>query len=276
MEMHRNSVKAFLSITPLIIFFFNVFAAPVFAAEKDRRPNILFIIADDQSPFDLKMYNPASDLETPILDKLAAEGMIFDGAYHMGSWSGAVCSPSRRMIMSGRTVWHIPGRGNPCSDSNEMVPENLENNTMAAIFNRAGYATMRTCKLGNSYQEANLKFAVRRDKTKRGETDETGSAWHADQVLDYLNQRQADNDTRPFLIYFGFSHPHDPRNGKVDLLKKYGAVNHTDRDSLPPVNPKQPELPPNYLPAHPFHHGHSRLRDEVSVRGVWEKRDART
>jgi len=240
-----------------------------------KRPNILFILADDQSPFDLKLYNPDSTLETPVLDKLAAEGMVFDGAYHMGSWSGAVCTPSRHMIMSGRTVWHLPGR-NPNAKNPKLVPVDLPEYTMAAVFNRAGYATMRTCKRGNSYGAANEKFTVRHDSSKRGGTDETGSAWHAEQVLDYLNDRQKSQDTRPFLIYYGFSHPHDPRNGKVDLLAKYGAVNHTDKHSLPPAHPKQPALPVNYLPAHPFHHGHPGLRDEVKVSGVWQRRDERT
>ncbi|HVL14014.1 MAG TPA: sulfatase-like hydrolase/transferase, partial [Gemmata sp.] len=45
---------------------------------------------------------------------------------------------------------------------------------------------------------------------------------------------------------------------------------------LPPANAKAPALPVNYLPAHPFHHGHPDLRDEVAVSGVWEKRDERT
>ena len=240
-----------------------------------KRPNILFIIADDQSPFDLKIYNPGSILDTPVLDNLASEGMVFDGAYHMGSWSGAVCTPSRHMIMSGRTVWHIPGR-HPNAANRKMVPVDLAENTVAAIFNRAGYATMRTCKKGNSYAAANEKFTVRHDSSKRGETDETGSAWHAEQVLNYLSDRQTNQDARPFMIYYGFSHPHDPRNGKVGLLAKYGAVNHTDKNTLPSASPKQPTLPVNYLPAHPFHHGHPGLRDEVNVSGVWKKRDERT
>jgi arylsulfatase A-like enzyme len=188
----------------------------------------LFIIADDQSPFDLKVYNPASALETPTIDRLADQGMVIDGAYHMGSWSGAVCLPSRTMIMSGRTVWHIPQRG--VNDSG-LIPPGLEENTMAAIFNRAGYNTMRTCKTGNSYELANQKFMVRKDKLCNEGNDENGSAWYAEQVLSYLNERQNNKDTVPFLIYFGFTHPHDPRNGKPDLLKKYGAVNHTDPDS---------------------------------------------
>jgi len=51
------------------------------AAEK--RPNILFVLVDDQSPFDLKVYDSKSSLKTPIIDRLAAGGMVFDGAYHM-------------------------------------------------------------------------------------------------------------------------------------------------------------------------------------------------
>ncbi len=46
----------------------------------DKRPNILFIIADDQSPFDFKFYNQRSALDAPVLEKLATEGMEFDGA----------------------------------------------------------------------------------------------------------------------------------------------------------------------------------------------------
>ncbi len=49
----------------------------------------------------------------PVLDHLAAEGVVFDRAYHMGAWAGVVCTPSRHVIMSGRTVWHIQGKGNP-------------------------------------------------------------------------------------------------------------------------------------------------------------------
>jgi arylsulfatase A-like enzyme len=95
-------------------------------------------------------------------------------------------------------------------------------------------------------------------------------------VLRYLTDREAQNDTDPFLIYFGFSHPHDTRDGKPELLKKYGAVNHTNPNELPPANPMAPPLPVNYLPAHPFHHGHPNLRDEVKVKGVWRNRDERT
>ena len=95
-------------------------------------------------------------------------------------------------------------------------------------------------------------------------------------MLEYLAEREAAKDSDPFLIYFGFSHPHDVRDGKPELLAKYGAVNHTDKNQLPPADPKQPKLPENYLPVHPFDNTHMTVRDEVNVSGVWDKRDERT
>jgi choline-sulfatase len=248
------------------------------AAEK--RPNILFIIADDQSPLDLRAYAPSSRLETPTIDRLASQGMVLDSAHHMGSWTGGVCTPSRHMIMSGRNVWHIPDKANnarnPYASDTKRVPPDLAEFTMAAVFNAAGYDTMRTCKSGNSYEAANQKFTVRHDRANYGPEDEKGSAWHADQVLNYLNDREAAKDADPFLIYFGFTHPHDPRYGKPELNAKYGAVNHTDKKTIPSLHTLQPPLPLNYLPEHPFFHGHPALRDEVSVEGVWERRDEAT
>jgi choline-sulfatase len=250
---------------PLFLFLLLAPCSVLLAA----KPNILFILVDDQSPFDLKMYNPKSTLETPNLDKLAAQGVVFDGAYHMGSSSGAVCTPSRHMIMCGRTVWHLPVSPWAAKTS----PPQLEQQTIPAVFNRAGYATMRTCKMGNSYEAANKLFTVRKDASKRGGTAESGSAWHAEQVLNYLNDREAAKDTKPFLIDFGFSHPHDTRDGTPELLAKYGATNHTDKASLPSLHSLQPPLPSNHLPKHPFDNTDMRVRDEVDVSGVWGNRD---
>lgn len=241
------------------------------AVGADERPNFLFILVDDQSPLDLQIYNADSPLESPNIDRLAREGMVFDGAHHMGSFSGAVCTPSRHMIMTGRTVWHLP-----IGPGKETCPENIVDSSMGAVFNRAGYDTMRTCKAGNTYRAANKQFSVRHEKDRR---DPAGSDWHAEHVLRYLDQRGTSDDQDPFLIFMGFSHPHDPRNGKDELLRKYGAVNHDDPNHAPPsalATADAPELPETYLPAHPFHHGHPGLRDEVNVPGVWKNRDEAT
>lgn len=267
-------MKQLLSLLALFIAVTGSYRHQAHAEESKKRPNLLFILVDDQSPWDLKCYNPDSPLDAPNIDRLAREGMVLDGAYHMGANMGAVCTPSRHMIMSGRTVWHLPTA--PQALKKGLCPPDLEQQTIPAVFNRGGYATMRTCKQGNSYEAANKLFTVRHDATKRGGTPETGSAWHGDRVMEYLTERESTKDSKPFLIYYGFSHPHDERDGTPELLAKYGATNHTDKSAPPPANPKQPKLPANYLPAHPFPHGHPKLRDEVAVSGVWERRDEQT
>lgn len=262
-------------------YLFNLFITAICCAlllgyghAKEKKPNFLFIFVDDQSPLDLKCYNKDSPARTPTLNRLAKQGMIFDDAYHMGSFYGAVCNPSRAMLMTGRTVWRLPfsrGADGPLKD----CPPNIDDDTLAAVFKRAGYATMRTCKVGNCYPPANVHFEVVRDATKRGATDETGSAWHGKQVIDYLQQRELQEDHRPFFIFLGFSHPHDMRNGKPELLNHYGAKNHSSKEHLPKINREQQTvaLPNNYLSAHPFLHGHDDVRDEIDVSGVWRNRD---
>lgn len=240
--------------------------APNHATRAESRPNVLIIVADDQAPSSLAAYGGTVD--TPHLDLLAAEGLTFDAARHMGAWSGAVCTPSRHMIMTGRSVWRIPG--SPAKD--QLVPKDLADHCLAQVFNDAGYATFRTCKSGNSYLAANARFQVRREATKRGGQSQKGSPWHAEQVLAYLDKLKATGDEKPWLIYLGFSHPHDPRNGPADLLDKYGAISPG-----PPSEPNSlaPSLPENYLPEHPFPLQRN-LRDEVSVQGVDKRRDEAT
>ncbi len=256
--------------------------AAVAAPEPAKRPNILFILADDQAPYDLKAYDPASKLETPVIDSLAARGVVLDAAYHMGSFSGAVCSPSRHMIMTGRSVWHLPigpgqRKGKNAGDGfNVRCPADIEDHVLASVFNSAGYSTMRTCKDQNSYEAANKKFTVRHDATKREGTAEGGSAWHAERVLDFLTDHETSKDEKPFLIYYGFSHPHDVRDGTPELLAKYGAVNYTDKSQPPPLDAAQPPLPLAWLPKHPFDNTNMDVRDEVAVSGVWKRRDEAT
>ena len=245
-------------------------------AHAKQRPNVLFILTDDQAPHTLSVYGNKV-CQTPHLDKLAASGMVLDQAYHMGSMSGAVCSPSRTMIMSGRTLWHLPPRGKKHLKKEEgktSGPEILKN-SLPAVFNRAGYETFRTCKNGNSYSLANALFQIVRDKTARKAGEEDGSQWHGRQVLDYLNARATQKEEKkPFLIYFGFSHPHDERWGRDDLNEKYGVRNV----DAPPttVSDRAPRVPVSWLPEHPFHHGHVDLRDEVRVPGVMTSRTEAT
>ncbi len=251
------------------------------AMAEQRRPNILFILTDDQDAATLDVYGD-SECDTPNIDRLAKQGVAFTGAYQMGSFVGAVSTASRTMIMTGRNVWSAMAlRENMTKypkrfgNVDNVDPSKPEYNSLPAIFHRAGYETYRTCKNGNSYEAANSLFDQRFDKVCRADNDESGSRWHADNVIKYLNERSADSDPdkKPFFIYLGFSHPHDPRNGKPELLEKYGSVNIAEPTE---INDKMPALPINYLPEKPFHDGHPNLRDECAVFGVMTRRDEAT
>jgi arylsulfatase A-like enzyme len=63
-----------------------------------KKPNVVFILADDMGYGDLKAYNPKSKIPTPHLDKLSAGGLTFTDA-HSG---GSTCKPSRYALLTGR------------------------------------------------------------------------------------------------------------------------------------------------------------------------------
>ena len=69
------------------------------------RPNFLFIICDDLMFRTIHSLNNP-EVHTPNMDRLAASGCAFTHCFHQGSWSGAVCLPSRTMLNSGLTAFH--------------------------------------------------------------------------------------------------------------------------------------------------------------------------
>lgn len=227
-----------------------------------ERPNILFVVTDDQASATLGCYGNEI-CSTPNIDRLAAQGLLLTDAHHMGSWSTAVCLPSRTMIMTGRSLWRIPGGGA------DLSPREAAASSLPALFNEAGYDTFRSSKEGTTtFQAANGLFEEVHD-TNQGRKPE-GSAWHADRAIEFLEDRMKRKDEDPFFLFLGISHPHDPRMGLPDLLEKYGAGNY----GRPPtsVPDHAPPLPVSYLPAHPFPHGHADVRDEVKVHGILDSR----
>jgi arylsulfatase A-like enzyme len=97
-----TEMKKYL-ITALIV----AVSLPAFAVKK---PNILFILADDQTWEGIGAMNP--EVKTPNLDKLVENGVSFQRAYNMGAWNGAVCVASRSMFNTGRYVWRCDSLAN--------------------------------------------------------------------------------------------------------------------------------------------------------------------
>ncbi|MBI5774613.1 MAG: arylsulfatase [Verrucomicrobia bacterium] len=107
------------------------------------KPNIVFILADDLGYGDLGCYGQKI-IQTPHLDRMAAEGMRFT-QFYAGS---TVCAPSRSVLMTGLHLGHTRVRGNASpedSGAQKLYPGDV---TVAKVLHQAGYATALVGKWG--------------------------------------------------------------------------------------------------------------------------------
>ena len=105
----------------------------------NQKPNILFFFTDDQR-FDTIRALGNTDVQTPTLDQLVAQGTTFTHAHIPGGTSGAICMPSRAMLHTGRTLFHLDGAGQSIPNDHIMLGEHLQAN---------GYRTWGTGKWHN-------------------------------------------------------------------------------------------------------------------------------
>lgn len=222
------------------------------AVEPTRRPNILFFFSDDQRADTIAaLGNP--HIQTPNLDRLVADGTSFTRAYCMGAMQGAVCVPSRAMLMTGRTLFRVK-------------EQFKEQTTWPEKFSQAGYATFISGKWHNGGESVTRVFAegkavflggmtepytapvqdIADDKlTAKRPSGKHSVELFADSAIEFLGRQKAD---RPFLCYVAFNAPHDPRTAPKEYHDRY--------------NTAKPPLPLNFLPLHPFNNGNMTGRDE--------------
>ena len=223
-----------------------------FGSAANARPNVLFLFADDQRADTIGAWGN-HNIRTPNLDRLAADGFSFRRNYCFGSNSGAVCVPSRAMLMSGRT-WL--GINNQLKDVRTW-PEELRD---------SGYRTFMTGKWHNGPQSVVRVFPQAKSVFLGGMDDHTkvpvqdiedgrlvnkrtgakfSSELFADEAIGFLRGHKGEE---PFLAYVAFTAPHDPRMPPEKYARAYYE--------------RRPPLPPNFLPQHPFDHGQLVGRDE--------------
>jgi arylsulfatase A-like enzyme len=225
-----------------------------------KKPNVVFFFTDDQR-FDTIHVLGNEQIITPNMDWLVRHGTTFTHAYIMGSMSGAVCMPSRAMLLSGRTLFHLDKLGGTVPPEHTTFPE---------VFRNAGYTTFQTGKWhqdAKTYNRcftngAKIFFGGMSDhfKVPVRDYDPTGrypkQAVHSDEgrhsselfseaAIEFLKGYRED---KPFLMYVSYTAPHDPR----DMPRKY-------RDMYDPAGM---ELPKSFMPEHPFDNGEMKIRDE--------------
>ena len=199
------------------------------------RPNVLFLFTDDQRADTIGgLGNP--HIHTPTIDALARRGFVFNNAYCLGANSGAVCFPSRNMLLSGRAYFRMEQKG-LASGKKPSFP---------ASMNAAGYETYHHGKRGNTARELHQQFNHSRYlKDRQARTSGEPGQEIVDRAIDFLGERTG---KQPFFLYLAFSTPHDPRVAAKRWHEKYPP------GSIP--------LPKNYLPLHPFNNGEMTVRDE--------------
>jgi arylsulfatase A-like enzyme len=132
-----RAVLLCLISSPWIPAIFLMIAGQVGLAGELPRPNFLIILTDDQGYGDVSTYRPA-DLRTPNIDRIAAEGMLFENMRA----NCTVCSPSRAALLTGRYADRVgvPGviRTNPADSWGYLDPKVP---TLAKQLKQAGYYT---------------------------------------------------------------------------------------------------------------------------------------
>ena len=209
------------------------------------KPNILHIHADDHRSDGLHALG-SPVLQTPHLDSLVGRGMTFSHCYTMGSMHGAVCTPSRTMMLTGRSWQRIPGA--PGAAPNAANPSTFLPRVIAA----AGYQTWHMGKAGNGFEAGLKEFETSIIDDAKGAAPENDRAHcsqrFADRTIKFLKSRTADHETRPFYIYLAPPVPHDPRSAEPQFHARY--------------DPAKIPLSPAFMPQHPFDNGEMRVRDE--------------
>lgn len=210
------------------------------------RPNILHIHADDHRADGLGALG-APGLLTPHLDELVRRGMVFTRAYTQGSMIGAVCTPSRTMMLTGRSWQRIPGA--PRAHPEAAQPATFLPSVLAA----AGYRTWHMGKGGNAFTEGLKAFQTSILDDGKTTTNPATDRAHAsqrlaDQTIAFLHEHAGRKDSQPFFAYLAPPVPHDPRSAEPQFHAMYKADKIT--------------LSPAFLPQHPFDNGEMVVRDE--------------
>ncbi len=226
------------------VFLFALTILPALSCLSQEQPNIVFILADDLGYKDLGCYgNPFN--ETPVLDQLAKEGMLFTQAY-----AHPACSPSRAALMTGKHPAKLglttaAGVNRQKSESGIVtpnVPDSLasEEVTLAEILKRNGYNTGMVGKWHLGHNKTTIPYAQGFDYDRtigknaldyynysissRNEVvfEDTGSVYLTDKLTDYsIEFVQNQSKEKPFFLYLPYSAPHLLIIPKADKVSKY-------------------------------------------------------
>ncbi|MGB0370090.1 MAG: arylsulfatase [Opitutales bacterium] len=208
-----------------------------------ERPNIIFILADDLGYGDLSCYGQEK-FETPHIDKLAENGMLFTDHYS----GSAVCAPARSSLLTGLHTGRTPIRGNAERFPEGQVPLPASTFTVGHFLQRYGYKTGVFGKWGLGYPGSEgdpLQMGFDRfygyncqrmahsyypawlwdDDQREYLWGNTRSFQKQDYAPDFIHKEVlnfiSDNQENPFFIYYAAVQPHADMDAPDEAIAEF-------------------------------------------------------
>ncbi len=226
----------------------------------NKKPNVLFIVTDDQR-FDTIHALGNDEIITPNLDRLTEKGMSFTRAHIAGGTCGAVCMPSRAMILTGRNPFHLQELGGDIPEIHTTMPQAFKENGYETIglgkFHNGCPAYARsftqgakvffggmwdhwnvpTCRFDPTGKYDNvINFVVdfyNDNHPQQQHCDEFCPGKHSSELLtdaaiDMLKKNAGKE--KPFFMYLAYLAPHDPRT----MPERFRQMYDESKITLPP------------------------------------------
>ncbi|MDW5290116.1 sulfatase-like hydrolase/transferase [Formosa sp. PL04] len=258
--------------------------------QKQEKPNIVFIFADDQMFESIGALHDIP-IQTPNLDRLVEKGTNFSNTFNQGSFAAAVCVASRTMLLTGGFLWDAASyskSGRNTKDPNApkigqpaTIPFKAPEKYWPHFMKEAGYETYMTGKWhvgevnpehifdhtshvrGGMPKQSKTRYQRTFDENKEdiwspydekfGGYWEGGKHWSeivGDDGVSFIEN--AKTIDKPFFMYLAFNSPHDPRQSPKRFVDMYPI------DSI--------KVPENFIPEYPYNEyagAGRKLRDEM-------------
>lgn len=235
----------------------------------NKKPNILFIFADDQRAGTIGALGN-DQIKTPNLDILVENGMSFTNGYIQGGSRPAVCLPSRAMLHTGRSLFSLDNEGIEIPDCHTLLGEHLRANGYETFgtgkWHNGSYAYHKSFSSGDNiffggmndhwcvpvyrYDPTGKYDKVLRKSHARYKAEFMQGGVHStdfisDSAIDFLKQKHEE----PFFAYISFLAPHDPRTMPDEFRNLY--------------NENEINLPENFMNYHHIEYDNTQIRDEL-------------
>ena len=239
----------------MVLLLHTMAAGVATGTDTPKRPNIIFIFADDLA-YNVLETTGGHQPRTPHLDNLAQAGSVFTHAYNQGGWHGAICVASRSMLNTGRFLWQAQREVKP------LTKKSRSKKLWSQYFQDAGYTTFFSGKWHLQTDVTNVFDIVKHVRPgmpadtpasyDRPRKEDLWKAWNpaqggywqggkhwsevlANDACDFIKGGVPDNT--PFFMYLAFNAPHDPRQAPKEFIDAYPLENIAVPKSFVPEYP---------------------------------------